>query len=382
MVLKNAKIVLEDRIIDNGYLIIEKDRIKDIAPGDTNEDGLDLKGKWILPGFIDCHVHGGYGVDFETGNKNRFDLFAKSVGQEGITKYLQASVTTNIPTMEKNYQEFGEYMSRVDRKGAICLGAHMEGPFISPEKKGAHDEKLLIKPSEELTEKVMQWSKNNLKMVTYAADLQDGSYTKFLLRHKIIPAVGHTNMTAKEFEKEYLLAVRHVTHLFNGMSGVDQHRPGLVVAAFNHQDVLAEVISDGIHLQPEILQLIYKIKGPNHICIITDAMNAKGLRDGNYLLGKLPVIKTGMKVCLKSNGALAGSGATFDHNVRTMKQYTNASMLDLIKMSSINIAKQLNIYNKTGSLAPKKLADIVVLDRDLHVEMTIAEGKVIYAKQF
>ncbi|AVP49120.1 N-acetylglucosamine-6-phosphate deacetylase [Williamsoniiplasma luminosum] len=379
MILKNAKIVLEDEILENGYLIIHDNKIKAIGQGSIAEDGIDLKGKWILPGFIDCHVHGGYGVDFETGDQDRFQTFAKAVGQEGITKYLQASVTTDVVTMEKNFKAFGAYMS-TKREGSICLGAHMEGPFIAVEKKGAHDEKLLIKPNIELTNQVIKWSNHHLKMITYAGDLQDGSFTKFLIQNKIEPSIGHTNMLASEFEKDYLLGAKHVTHLFNGMSGIEHQRPGLVVGAINHRDVLVEVISDGIHLQPEILRFIYQVKGAENICIITDAMNAKGLADGEYFLGQLPVIKTGMKVCLKSNGALAGAGATYDHNVRTMKKYTNASMNELIKMTSINIAKQLNIFDQTGSLAPNKLADLVVLDHDLNVEMTIAEGKIVYEK--
>lgn len=382
MILKNGKIVLEDRIIDQGYLIIRDNKIKDIVEGTTNQDGIDLKGNWVLPGFIDCHVHGGYGVDFETGDANRFATFAEHVGQEGITKYVQASVTNSVKTNDRLYKEFGNYMQQKNKTGAVCLGAHLEGPFISPAKKGAHEEKLLIKPSIELTDKWNKLSHNNLKIVTYAGEEQDGSYTRHLIGNDILPSIGHTDLEAWEFEKDWNLGVKHVTHLFNGMSGVDQHRPGLAVAALNHSDVVAEVISDGIHLKPEMLKLIFDHKGPEKIVIITDAMNAKGLPDGEYKIGQLPVIKTGMKVALKSSGNLAGAGATYDHNVRTFKEVCGIGMLDLIKMTSINIAKQLNVIDQTGSLVPNKLADIVVLDRELKVKMTIAEGRIIYQNEY
>ncbi|ATZ18730.1 N-acetylglucosamine-6-phosphate deacetylase [Williamsoniiplasma somnilux] len=378
MILKNGKIVLEHKIIEKGYLVIHDKKIIDIVEGTTDEFGVDLKGNWVLPGFIDCHVHGGYGVDFETGDTNRFEHFALNVGKEGITKYCQASITNSLGFTNKIYKEFGDFMSKSNKQGAICLGAHMEGPFISPAKKGAHDPKLLINPDIEITKHWNELAKNNIKIITYAGELQDGSYTKYLIENDILPSIGHTDMLAQEFDKDWKLGVKHITHLFNGMSGVDHYRPGLAVAALNHDDVVVEVISDGIHLQPEILKMIFDHKGPDKISIITDAMNAKGLPDGEYKIGQLPVIKTGMKVALKDSGVLAAAGATYDHNVRVYYNTCKMEMTDLIKMTSINAAKQLNVYEQTGSLAPNKLADIVVLDKNLKVLKTIAEGRVIF----
>ncbi|WP_027063277.1 N-acetylglucosamine-6-phosphate deacetylase [Mesoplasma seiffertii] len=378
MIIKNAKIVLEDKVIETGYLVIENNKITVIHQGNTDEPGIDVKGQWVLPGFIDCHVHGGYGVDFETGDEHRFETFAINVAQEGITKYLQASVTNSLENNQKYYQEFGNFMANQTQIGAKCLGAHMEGPFISPERKGAHEPTLLMSPNIAITQSLIDLSNNNLRMVTYAGELQDGSYTKFLLANQITPSIGHTNMEAWEFAKDYNLGVRHITHLFNAMSGVDQRRPGLAVAALNHPDVLVEVISDGIHIHPDTLKLIYDHKTADHICIITDAMNAKGLPDGEYKLGELEVVKHQMTVALKATGVLAGAGATYDHNVRTYYQACQMPMTELIKMTSINIAKQLGIFEVTGSLATNKLADIVVLDQQLKVTMTIVEGRIVY----
>ncbi|ATZ16333.1 N-acetylglucosamine-6-phosphate deacetylase [Entomoplasma freundtii] len=383
MLLKNGKIVLENEIIE-GYLEIENKRIKAIKAGDTSKLGIDLKGNWILPGFIDVHVHGGYGVDFETGDQSRFQIFAENVGQEGITKYLQASVTNSLEANDHYYSEFGNFMTNQELTNnltqAKCLGAHLEGPFIDPSRKGAHEEKLLKKPDIALLKRWNDLANHKIKMVTYAADFQDGSFTQYLVNENIIPSIGHTNMTAKDFERDWALGAKHITHLFNGMSGVDQHRPGLAVAGLIHDDVLVEVIADGIHLQPEILRLIYKMKGPQKIAIITDAMNAKGLPDGDYLLGQLPVVKTGMKVALKSSGSLAGAGATFDHNVRTFYNTIKMPMTDLVKMTSLNVAKELKIDDQTGSIAENKLADLVIMDPNLEVQMTVAEGGVIYEK--
>ncbi|WP_026389709.1 N-acetylglucosamine-6-phosphate deacetylase [[Acholeplasma] multilocale] len=380
MLLKNAKIVLEDRIIENGYVVIEENIIKEIVEGDTKLEGIDIKGNWIMPGFIDCHVHGGYGVDFETGDKERFAIFSKNVTREGITKYYQASVSNSVVDNDRYYSEFGEFMKNQNPVGARCMGAHMEGPFISPDKKGAHDPELLMAPNIELAKRWNDLSGDNLKIITFAGELQDGSFTAYCLENGILPNIGHSNMEASEFEKDFNLGVRQVCHLFNGMSGVDQRRPGLATAALNHEEVLCEVISDGVHIMPETLKLIFDHKGPDKIAIITDAMNAKGLEDGNYKIGDLEVIKNGITVKLTSNGALAGAGATYDHNVRTYKEVCDIEMTDLIKMTSVNIAKQLGIFDTTGSIEISKLADLVVLDKNLNVEMTIVEGNLAFKR--
>ncbi|WFQ92603.1 N-acetylglucosamine-6-phosphate deacetylase [Mycoplasma feriruminatoris] len=377
MILKNTRIVLEDEIINNGYVIIKDKKIIEIGSDYKKKNGIDLNNNWLLPGFIDCHVHGGYGVDFETGNKNRFKHFADNVVKEGVTRYIQASVSNSIQKNDQIYKEFGEFIKANNGK-AKCIGAHLEGPFISKFKKGAHQENLLLEPNINLTKKWNKLSNNSLKIVTYACELDDTSYTKFLLKNNIIPSIGHSNLKAKQFDQFYLLGVRHITHLFNGMSGVDQHNPGLVVASFNHKDVLCEIISDGIHLDKEILKMIYSFKTADNLCIITDAMNAKGLDDGIYKLGNLEVYKKGIEIRLTNNNALAGAGSTYDHNIRVFKDVCDIKMTDLIKMTSINIAKQLNIFDITGSIEVNKLADLVVLDDDLYVNKVLVEGRIVF----
>jgi N-acetylglucosamine-6-phosphate deacetylase len=380
MILKNAKIILEDKEIQNGWIEIENNLIKSVNEGTTDLEGTDLGGNTILPGFIDCHVHGGYGVDFETGTVEGYEKFAKLVAQEGITKYCQGSVTNSQENNKKYMAAFKEFMSNQKPDSAICMGAHLEGPFISPAKKGAHELELLRKPNVPDMKELIELSGDNVRVVTYANDLQDGSFTKFLLEKNIIPSMGHTDTDYADALRDYELGAKHCTHLFNAMSEVDHRRPGLATLVLNKEDFLAEVISDGIHVEPPVLELIYKTKGPKQICIITDAMNAKGLPDGEYRLGNLPVIKTGMKVALKESGLLAGAGATYDHNVRTYHKTVGMNMVELSWMTSTNIAKQMNIYNETGSIAANKLADLVVMDKDLNVVMTIAEGNVAFQK--
>ncbi|AGR42096.1 N-acetylglucosamine-6-phosphate deacetylase [Spiroplasma diminutum] len=380
MILKNAKIVVENKIIENGWIELDGKIIKSVNEGSTDNDGIDLEGNLLMPGFIDCHVHGGYGYDFESGTYEAFEIFSKNVAKEGITSYVQAGVTNSKENNMKYLSEFAKFMAN-QSNGSKCLGLHMEGPFISKEKKGAHELALLMDPNIEYLKELITASQDNIRIMTYAADLQDGSFTKFLLENNILPSVGHTNMKFDQCLRDYEIGFRHVTHLFNGMSGVSQYDPGLATFALYKDDILCEVITDGIHIEKDTLKLIYKIKGPDNICIITDAMNAKGLDDGEYKLGNLEVIKQGMKVFLKEGGVLAGAGATFDHNVRTMIEANNEiTLTDLIKMTSINIAKQLNIYNQRGSIEKNKYADLVVLSKDLQVLKTFVEGELVYER--
>ncbi|MCL8211203.1 N-acetylglucosamine-6-phosphate deacetylase [Mesoplasma sp. JKS002658] len=382
MIIKNAQIVLVDQVV-KGWMEILDDKIVKICPGETDQLGVDLNWSWIMPGFIDCHVHGGYGITFESGRIEDYVEYAKKTPQEGVTSFCLTSVTNTVEKNNQYYAEFGKFMLEFNHgEQATCLGAHLEGPFIAPSKKGAHDATLLKKPDIKLTQQWNQLTHENLKIVTYAPEEQDGSYTKWLIQNKILPSAGHCNIGAKQFlEQEYLLGVRHVTHLFNQMSGVDHHHPGLVVAAMDRDDILCEVISDGIHLDPLVLEMIYKTKGSKGIVIVTDGMIAKGMKDGDYLLGDLSVTKKGLRVVLKGTDTLAASPAGFDHNVRTYAQLCQIPMVELAHMSATNIAKQLNIIDHTGMIAPGMDADLVVLSNDLVVEQTIIKGKVVYQNE-
>ncbi|WFG96071.1 amidohydrolase family protein [Spiroplasma citri] len=177
------------------------------------------------------------------------------------------------------------------------------------------------------------------------------------------------------------MGIHHATHLYNNtMSKYDHHQPGVLPAALNFDEILCELISDGIHIDPNIINLTYKIKGAKGICLVTDAMLAKALPDGEYQFGPLPVVKTGQQVVIKGTTTIAGSVATYDYCVRNFHQFTNCSLQDLALVASTNIAKQLGIYSTTGSIAVGKLADLVVLDVDLKVLMTLCEGEIAYSQ--
>lgn len=195
MILKNAKIVCEDQVIANGWLEIKDNKIISINVGKTTEPGYDLQQAIIMPGFIDCHVHGGYGKDTEKGTIASFQKFAKEVVQERITKYCQTIITGSDETITSILTVYQNYMANNKGPQARQIGAHLEGPFISKTFKGAHDETLLQAPNIELLKKWIAASNDNIRIVTYAPEEEDGSFTNFLLEHNILPSIGHSNAT-------------------------------------------------------------------------------------------------------------------------------------------------------------------------------------------
>lgn len=390
LVLVNAKIISTNNIIENGFLVIKNNLITEIKSGKYEKNNnetkiLDCQNQTIIPGFIDCHVHGGYGYSFMDGTVESISNFAQLVTKEGVTKFCYATVTAITKEIDKILLSFAEYMKTENSSfnKARIMGVYLEGPFISHEYKGAHSETLIHSLDPKL---VVRWNKisnNNLKFVVYAPELDHNfnnhkSFTNILVANNIIPTLGHSNATFQQVKQAVQQGLAHVTHLYNGMSGYDHRSPGIVPAALYYDEIVVELICDGFHVNLDILALTYKIKGANKICMISDAMSAKGLVDGDYFLGSLPVVKKGNQVVVKSSGKLAGSIATMIAGFKNLLRVTNNNWQDCVKMASYNSAKQLGIDNLTGDLVVGLLADIVVLDKNNDVLLTICEGNIVY----
>lgn len=380
MILKNAKIVCEDKIINNGWLEIKDNKIIAINEGNTNKKGLDLKNKIIVPGFIDLHTHGGYGVDLLNDDVESIKRFAERLPHEGVTKFCLASIASSIENLSFLMLRVKDYMQNINFnvEGSKMLGIHLEGPFLSSKFKGAHSEELIIKPSIELMNKWIKESNNNISLVSYAIEEQDGEFTKFLQSKNIIASVGHSNATYNEVMLEIPKGLSYVCHLYNAMSNINHRNPGVVLAGLV-SDLLVELIVDGHHLHSDIVKWTFKQKTANNIILVTDSVSCKGLVDGEYFLGKKSIVKKNDIVYLKDTNTLAGSIASFNNCWKNMINITNCSLLEAVKMSSVNAAKKLNIFDITGSIAINKLADIVVLDEHYEIVLTICEGVISYS---
>ncbi|WP_338969762.1 N-acetylglucosamine-6-phosphate deacetylase [Spiroplasma endosymbiont of Labia minor] len=377
-ILKNAKIVLENKIIECGWLEINNSKITSINEGVTTKEGMNLNGNILMPGFIDVHMHGGYGIEFETATIDGYNHVAENIVKEGVVRFCQGPVTATIDDLVKYFKVYANYLDNHNvGKKARHIGAHMEGPFINEKFNGAHNINLLHKPNVDEMKKIINAANGHIAYVTYAPELQNGEFTKLLIENNINPSIGHSNATFKEVEKELQNGAKHMTHLHNAMSPYHHRNPGMVNAGLFFDEIMTELITDGIHNDIDVIREVYKIKTADHMMIITDSMKAKGEPDGDYYLGPLPVTKKGLKITL-ADGTLAASGDTYNYNVSCFAKATKAPLTDIAKVSSLNAAKELRIFDKTGSIEVNKYADLVVLNNEFEVLMTIVEGDICF----
>lgn len=400
LILKNARIVSTNKVIDFGWLAIQGTKITKIKAGefhDQDHEGnknitiIDCQNKTIIPGFIDIHVHGGYGysfIDEKNTLKDSVNKFAQAVVQEGVTKFCSATVTSEKPVLDQFFQDLGNYMSeKQPEKQAQLLGAYLEGPFISLEYKGAHDPNLLVAPNIEWVKQWKQLSNNNLKFVAFALECDkdfnssDNNFTTLLLNNNIIPSLAHSAATFQQVKQARNYGLNHVTHLYNGMSGFNHRFPGCVPTILDTKDMQAELICDGVHVDLDIIKLTYKIKGAKNIIMVSDAISAKGCQDGEYKLGPLAIVKKGNVATLKDNDkAISGSVATMIAGFKNLLQVTNNNWQDCIRMASYNSAKKLKLEHLVGDIAENKLADLLVLDQNNDVALTVCEGQIAFKK--
>jgi N-acetylglucosamine-6-phosphate deacetylase len=381
MLITNGKLYLEETIIENGFIYIKDNKI--VSVGDmkyvpTDNEVIDANGQNVLPGFIDQHIHGANGADNMDATQEAVHNMASFLPKEGTTSYLATTMTQSVENINKALYEIAEYAENNNPAGeAEVLGIHLEGPFISIKRVGAQNPNYVLVPTKEAFNVFWKQSKGLIKIITYAPEEAEEGFTNYLRELNVIPSAGHSDAYYDDIVKEIPNGLSNLTHFHNAMTPHHHRDPGAVTAGFVYPALKAEIIVDGIHLAPSVVNATYKIKGADNIILITDAMRAKGLEDGEYDLGGQMVIKTG-KECRISNGSLAGSVAEMDFVIRNMKNFTRAPMAELVKMSSSNSAKHLQVFDRKGSLTAGKDADIVIVNDNIEVQVTICRGKVGY----
>ena len=330
----------------------------------------------VIPGLIDLHVHGANHCDVMDANPEALSTISKALAAEGTTAFLATTMTSAQPAIENALKVVQAVMQK-PQEGATVLGVHLEGPFISPKKAGAQCADHIVLPNIALFEHWQQLSGNQIKLVTLAPELANSDeFIAYLNQQNIIAAIGHSDASYEQALAAIHSGCNYVTHLFNAMRGLHHREPGAVTAALL-ENVLTEIIVDGVHLHPAIVQLIVKLKGKEKIILVTDAMRAKCLKEGVYEFGGQSVeVKQG--VVRLADGTLAGSVLQMPTAIRNMMHFTQCSLFDAVKMASENPAKALGIFHKKGSIALHKDADLVVLDDQLQVVMTVCEGKIVY----
>jgi N-acetylglucosamine-6-phosphate deacetylase len=389
-VFHGGTIVLEDRLLPEGSVIVEGDRIREVRPDAARAvgtaDSIDLHGGYLVPGFVDLHIHGGDGSDFMDGTESAFRTVCRSHARHGTTSLLP---TTTVARHEQ-HMAFFDVCHRLKKEGtgsARILGAHFYGPYFNLAAKGAHPGAGCRAPVAEEYEQYVRFA-DSITTATVAPELPGAEgFVRACRARGIRCNAGHSHCTFEEMEAAVGWGIRHVDHLFCAMSDrarlrLSQMYPmrgGLMEATLFFDNVTTEVIADGKHLQRELLLLAYKFKGPERLALVTDCNRALDMPDGPYMMGPLDggePVQRGDGVGLMPDGqALASSVMGMDHMVRTFHALTGVSLPVVVRMATLTPARIAGWEDRIGSITPGKWADLVVLDSALQVQAVYVAGR-------
>ena len=375
LAVKHAKFIVKDRI-ESGKALLFTDKIlafvrEEDIPSDV--EVIDAEGGYVAPGFIDLHIHGYLGRDVCDASEESMRIISKGLLENGVTGYLPTTMTVDMKTVQGAIDVCRRLMDEDDFDGSAILGVHAEGPFISASKKGAQDERFILKPDAEFV-------KNNadvIRIITLAPEEDDNfsAIRDIVIDTDVVVSMGHTSADYKTAMDGVAAGVKHTTHLFNAMSLMTHRAPGVVGAALN-SDVSCELIVDGYHVNSDLFDLVYKLKG-RKLCFITDCLPAGGLPEGEYTLGGARIIYRD-NICRLPDGTIAGSVLRLNKGVWKVYQNSNIPLYECVNCASLNPATTLGIEDQKGSLEVGKDADIVILDEEFNVKKTIIGGKVKY----
>lgn len=380
LIIINCRIYQENNIIDNGFIEIKEDQIYKIGVMEDceleNKYIINAQGLSAIPGFIDGHIHGVNGADVMDATTEALDVMCKALPREGTTSFLATTITQSPEKIDAALKNITEYKNRSGQ--AEMIGVHLEGPFIAVEKAGAQPREYILEPNLEQFQKWQSLTNGLIKTITMAPEHDlTGKFISFLYEKGVNVSAGHTSATFNDMKKAVERGVRQVTHICNACSGIHHRDIGVVGSAMLMEELRSELIADGVHVSPEMVELIYKNIGSDRIILITDGMRAKCLSEGTYDLGGQDVTVTGDKATL-GDGTLAGSILRMIDGVKNMFEFTEATVRDVTRMASENPAKQLGVFSNKGSLEVGKDADIVLVNKDFTIRHTICRGQIAY----
>lgn len=376
MLLKNCNIIFPNKI-ENGSILIDNGKIKEINPSiSTDCSIIDCKGLYVSPGFIDIHIHGAGGYDTMDGTFEAINEISKTICKYGTTAFTPTTMTMSSEAILKSIIAIKK--AKIEgTEGSQVLGAHLEGPFISPSAIGAQNPNYLIHPSYDNFKSMTGDAMDAVVSITMAPEVDGAKELATILTDKGIRcSMGHTKATYEQAMEGIESGFCHSTHLFNAMTPFTHREPGVVGATFD-SDITTETISDGIHISYPSLRVAYKQKGTDKTLLVTDAMCACGMPNGNYALGGQPVIVNNGSARLE-NGALAGSVLTLNKAIKNVYDNTDYPLYEIVKMASYNGAKYCRVDDKKGQIKENFDADFAIFDENINIKMTIVGGKIVY----
>jgi len=370
--LAGGRVVTPDGVLDPGWIRVAGDVIDAVGYGPVSEHPeVDLRGQWVLPGFIDMHVHGGGGASFTEGTSDQARLAAAFHRGQGSTTMLASLVTAPIAELEARA---GLLAGLAD--DGVVAGLHLEGPFLSPARRGAQDPRHMIAPDVTLFERLNAAARGHLRVITVAPELPGAlAVIHAATRAGVTVAVGHTDATAEVTMAAIDAGAAHATHLFNGMRPLHHRAPGAVGALLDRAEVTCEVIADGVHLDDIAVRLTARAAGSGRLVLVSDAMAAAGMPDGSYRLGSQRVtVAGGVARLLENRTAIAGSTATLADVVRHAIA-AGLPVRDVAAAASTTPARVLGVAGRTGALRPGLAADLVVCDDGFRPSAVMRHGE-------
>ncbi len=373
----NGEVFLNREFVQ-GNLFVEDGKILglDVFDVDQADEVIDCTNEFVVPGFLDIHCHGGVGVDTMDGKVESIAKLAKFVASNGTCALLPTTMTMPLMDVTQALWAVDEAM-KAEVDGAEILGVHAEGPFINPDKKGAQKADNILKPSVAAFEKMVGEFGHVVRTITLAPEIEGAEeLIRYLKKKGIVAIVGHTCATYEQAVKSVDWGVSHCTHLYNAMTGLDHRAPGVVGAMFDLDDATVEMIADLIHVHPAALRIAIEHKGIDKVALITDAMEAAGLPDGEYALGGQPVfVKDG--AARLASGALAGSTLNQQQALRNIVSI-GRSLEDAIVMLTETPAHIIHMQDSHGKLDKGYTANVTVLNKDLFVTKTFVKGTQVF----
>jgi len=333
---------------------------------------------YVCPGFVDLHVHGSGGADVMDGTPEALHTIAEALARGGTTSFLAATMSAPKGSIEDALNNVADATRQISG-GARILGAHLEGPFLNREKRGAQKEECLRPLDTNEFEAYLNAAKGTLKMITLAPELPGAiDLIKYAKARGLVVSMGHTAASFDQVREACRAGLSHVTHMFNAMSSMHHRDPGAVGAALGLDELVVDIIPDGYHIHPEIIKIAVQAKGVDNVCAITDCIRAGCMDDGEYGLGGQRVHVRAGTACLQ-DGTLAGSTLSMSRAVKMLVETVGLSIGEAVKMAATNPARILGFGSK-GRLRPAMDADITVVDRNFGVLMTMVGGQVVYSR--
>ena len=402
MIIKNVKVYTEEQKFVPGEIVVLGDRITEVrADGkkrqtavealetessvngfseaeEAEEVVVDGEGAYAIPGLIDLHFHGCVGADVCDGTPEALKKIAQYEASVGVTAIAPATMTLPVEELEQILQNAAAYR-KTQKSGefeADLLGLNMEGPFISPVKKGAQDEKNIVPCNVEIAKRFLKASEGLVKFIGIAPE-ESSEAVAFIqeMKDSVDISLAHTNADYDTAMAAFTAGANHAVHLYNAMPAFTHRAPGVIGAVADSKHVMAEIICDNVHIHPAVVRATFTMMGADRMILISDSMRATGMPDGTYTLGGLDVSVNGNRATLVDGGALAGSVTNLMDCMRTVVKVMQIPLETAVACATANPARCLGVYDTYGSITEGKKADIVLLDENLELKMVIKDGQ-------